>query len=254
MKRLLSFLIIVSAVSISAAPFNVDPQSSVPVLVPMAPSQSIDGYGARWSVALIGYNSAAADVVVPCDQAQCPRFRAGEAFNMSGVLGASGEPMVLRIPGDRIADLQLEEQVRTMNPSMAVNPSRSLRIPVVRLDSITQNSITFLNIDSDQIDTRTSIRVYSALWGPDSRSVTMTIYREYEGRSSPLYSREFKMNEVVTNGIRIGYIGLSWPAAVARTPFPTRVTIESDGPIWGFVTTSERSNEPAVSLTLPSAK
>ena len=223
MKRLLSFLIIVSAVSISAAPFNVDPQSSVPVLVPMAPSQSIDGYGARWSVALIGYNSAAADVVVPCDQAQCPRFRAGEAFNMSGVLGASGEPMVLRIP-------------------------------VVRLDSITQNSITFLNIDSDQIDTRTSIRVYSALWGPDSRSVTMTIYREYEGRSSPLYSREFKMNEVVTNGIRIGYIGLSWPAAVARTPFPTRVTIESDGPIWGFVTTSERSNEPAVSLTLPSAK
>ena len=252
MKRLLSFLIVACASTAGAAPFNLDPMSSVPVLVPFSPSQQLDGYGARWSIALLGYNSADTDVVIPCDHQPCPRFRAGEAFSNGGALGASSEPMVLRLPTDHLGDVVLEEQVTTM--STTPNPSRSLRIPVVRLDAITEKSITFLNIDSDQADTRTSIRVYSAIWGPDPRTITMTIYREYEGRSSALYSRTYAMNEVVTNGIRIGYVALSWPDVVARTPFPTRVTIESDGPIWGFVTTSERSKEPAVSLTLPTAK
>jgi hypothetical protein len=249
MKRLLPFLVIALAVSASGEPYNLDPFSSVPVLVPIGPSQAIDGYGARWSVALIGYNAAPTDIAVPCDQQTCPHFRAGEAFSATGALGASSEPIVLRIPGDHAADLALEEHVTATN-----SPSRSLRLPVVRLDAITERSITFLDVDSDQSDTRTSFRVYSPIWGEGDRVVTMTIYREYEGRSSAIYSQSFTLKTIVTNGIRIGYAALSFPDSVGRTAFPTRVTFESDAPIWGFVTTSERSDEPAVSLTLPTAK
>src|ERR1051326_306771 len=246
MKPLVSILAMTLAVSASAAPYNHDPYTSVPYLVPIGPSQAIDGYGARWSVALIGYNAATIDINIPCDQPSCPRMRAGEAFSATGALGASADPIVLRIPGDHVADLALEEHVTAAN-----SPSRTLRIPVVRLDSITERSITFLDVDSNQSDTRTSFRVYSPIWSDDARVVTMTIYREYEGRSSPIWSQQFTLKTVMTNGIRIGYAALSFPDNIERTAFPTRVTIESDAPIWGFVTTSERSHEPAVSLSLP---
>src|ERR1051326_3302736 len=128
MKPLVSILAMTLAVSASAAPYNLDPYTSVPYLVPIGPSQAIDGYGARWSVALIGYNAATIDINIPCDQPSCPRMRAGEAFSATGALGASADPIVLRIPRHHVADPALAAQTTAAPRPSPTPPSPGARL------------------------------------------------------------------------------------------------------------------------------
>ena len=87
MKRLLSFLMVACASTAGAAPFNLDPMSSVPVLVPFSPSQQLDGYGARWSIALLGYNSADTDIVIPLQPESDPLRNARNSVNFLRMVG-----------------------------------------------------------------------------------------------------------------------------------------------------------------------
>lgn len=68
---------------------------------------------------------------------------------------------------------------------------------------------------------------------------------------------------MTSNGITLGYARIGWPAALedeAARAFPLRVEVESDTPLWGFVTSTENravfvndelNSAPAVSVLLP---
>jgi hypothetical protein len=224
--------------------------SDVEYLVPVGPSQSApDAYGARWNAAVVGYNFSRADIVPACDPA-CPAFHAQEALYW-GSNTPNSAPVVLRIPEERVNELTLEETVNVVDPSMVHRSTHGFRLPLIRLDSLVARPLQFLNVTPNRFDSRTHLRVYSPLENDAERNVTVTIYRELEGRSSPIFSKSYSLSETISNGVRIAHGVIAWPDAAVRPPFPTRIEVTSDAPIWGFITVAERSETPAVSVILP---
>lgn len=132
--------------------------------------------------------------------------------------------------------------------------ARSIRLPVRRIDQIRDLTLTFLDVDPNALDARANLRVYAVLPDDAPASVKVAIFREHEGRSSAIFRKTIDLATVLTNGVRIGYGVISWPPTLARTPFPMRVTVESDHPLWGFITTTELSDEPAVSIIRPAER
>ncbi len=227
-------------------------QESAAYLVPIRPSHLTDAYGARWTAYMTGYNFGASDVPLDCANAfPCRAIAAEQAFTYTSFTGGAG-PVVVRIPSDQAADVLMEERIVGVNRDLVENEARAVRFAVPRVDQITARSITFLNVVPNSYDMRPNLRIYSVLPEGAEGLATVTFYREYEGKSSIIDREDVALTPVDTNGVRIGWAVVSW-TSMERPPFPMRITVESTTPVWGFITITEKSDQPAVTAVLPSA-
>ena len=234
MKRLLLFLVLAVAV-----PSTLD--ASNEYLVPIGPSQIVDSHGARWDVSVIGYNFARHDLEPECDR-HCRSVDGEESFVWSSIL-PNPLPIVIRFPSDVARDFAMEEEI-------VAGPSRSFRLPVIPLDAIKESALTFLGVVPTTEETRTDLRVYSPLGNDEARTIVVTIYRD----DAPIFRDEYVLYETSSNGVRIGYTGVGWPAEAGPGVAPARIEVTADGPIWGFVTVSDRSELPAVTVIYPAVR
>ena len=234
MKRLLPFLVLAVAVPSAFAASN-------EYLVPIGPSRIVDSHGARWDVSVIGYNFTSHDLDPQCDL-HCRPSDAEESFVWSSGL-PNPLPIVIRFPTEVARDFAIEEEI-------VAGPSRAFRLPVIPLDAIKESALTFLGVLPTTTETRTDLRVYSPLGNDETRTIVITIYRD----DAPIFRGEYPLYETFSNGVRIAYTGVGWPSEAGPGAGPARIEVTGDGPIWGFVTVSDRSDAPAVSTIFPAIR
>jgi len=268
-RLFISALLFVAASALAAADRSmagVADASQDAVLVPIVPSQLRDSQGFTWASAIVARNFSAAEVPIQCSEPECPRARAGSEFYRSGPLMNAERPSLLFIPADRRGDLALTESISAESLAVVQFQSHELRIPLVRLGDLTAHRLTFLDVRASTYHDRTTLRVYSPLGGAAAGSFTLRVYYRNDGSAGGdrlAFAQSYPFSTMTSNGVTLGYARIGWPAALeddAARVLPLRVEVESDTPLWGFVTSTENravfdndalNSAPAVSVLLP---